>query len=126
MQTVNVKNIDNKHSEWKSSLSFYKDELGVFTKQLTEVAEKNTGNEVMQMVDHFQNQFLVQAENMDILKHDIDQHISMIAEKAIQRAGHIDKDEMITHTNLQERFETQALILKGLKDEFRKFLSKVM
>lgn len=126
MQTTNVKNIDNKHAEWNKSLGFYKDELDIFKERLDEVAEKNTAKETLQMVEHFQNQFMIQAENIDILQHDINEHVNEIAKETLQHAGHINSENMVGHINLEERFEKQTIIFKGLKEEFMKFLSKVM
>ena len=126
MQTLSVKNIDNQHSEWKSVLGFYKDELSIFNNRLTEVAAKNTTREVMQMVEHFQNQFLVQAENIDILQHDINEHVSTVAKQAQQYAGHIDQDQIPAHSVLQQRFEDEEDILRDIRATFMEFLSKVM
>jgi len=126
MQTTSVKNIDNNHSEWKNILGFYKDELDVFKERLNEVAQKNTGKEIMQMVEHFQNQFVIQSENIDILLHDINEHVSSLASEILHHAGHIDKHQIPEHFVLQERVEREALIFVGIKTEFMKFLSKVM
>ena len=126
MQTTNVKNLDNKHSEWIKTLGFYKDELAIFNKRLTKVAEKNTSMEVMQMVEHFQNQFLVQAENIDILQHDINEHVSVLAGEILDHAGHINSDNETIHFVLLERVEKAASIFKEMKEEFMKFLSKTM
>ena len=126
MQTTSVKNIDNKHSEWNNSLSFYKDELKIYKERLNEITEKNTTKEIMQLVEHFQNQFLIQAENIDILQHDINEHVSSIAKEVLQHAGHVDVGQIPVHAVLQGKVEKEAFIFKGIKEEFMKFLSKVM
>jgi hypothetical protein len=126
MQTINVKHISREHADWSASLGFYKDELAVFTRRLTEVAEKNTAIEITKNVEHFQNQFLLQAENIDILQHDINIHVSKLAREAQSHAGHINQEEQITHDKLKERFGAQESIFIALKEEFMKFLSKVM
>jgi len=126
MQTLNVKNIDNKHSEWKNILGFYKDELNIFRERLNEIAGKYTSKEVMQMVEHFQNQFLVQSESIDTLQHDINAHLNTIAKAAMLNAGHVAKDLEPAHTVLQERVERETVIFKDIKVEFMKFLSKLM
>lgn len=126
MQTTSVKKIDNKHIEWKKSLGFYKDELIILNKRLTEIAERNTGKDVMQMVERFQNQFLVQSENIDILQHDINEHITAIAQESLYNAGHINKNQVDTHQVLQERVEQQEIIFNDIKDDFMKFLCKRM
>ena len=126
MQTTNIKNIDNKHSEWSKNLGFYKDELTIFKERLKEIVEKNTAKETMQMAEHFQNQFLIQSENIDILQHDINEHTGLITKQVLQHAGHVNRDEATAHLVLLERVEREAFIFKGLKDELMKFLSKKM
>ncbi len=126
MQTENVKTIDNKSSDWAKWLGFYEEELNIFKERLDEVAAKNTAAEIVQMIEHFQNQFLIQAENIDILQHDINEHVHRMAKEIQQHAGHIDRKEMTTHASLNERFEAEVVIFKDLKEEFMKFLGKVM
>ena len=126
MQTTNIKKIDNHYSEWKSLLGFYKDELEVFKNRLNEVAEKNTSREIMQMTEHFQNQFLIQAENIDILLHDINEHLHLLANDVLRHGGHINKDEMMTRDLLKSGVEKEQEIFRQIKTEFMRFLSKVM
>jgi len=126
MQTTSIKKINGHHNEWKNALGFYKDELSIFNNRLTEVAARNTTREIMQMEEHFQNQFLIQAENIDILKHDINEHLKRMQQEAQLRAGHIDKGEIPIHFLLKERFENEEKVYAELKQEFDQFLSKVM
>ena len=126
MQTLSIKNIDNRHSEWKSVLGFYKDELKLFKNWLEEVALKNTSKEIMQMTEHFQNQFLIQAESIDILLHDINEHLHLLANNIQQHAGHIDKEQMEVRDILQSRFKKEQHIFREIKAEYMRFLSKTM
>ena len=126
MQTTSIKNVSYNHEEWKNALGFYKDELNVFKHRLTEVASKNTAKETMQLVEHFQNQFLIQHENIDILRHDINEHLIRMAKEVQLHAGHIDKDEVPVHFLLKERFENEQKVFTDLKEEFQQFLSKVL
>jgi hypothetical protein len=126
MQTTSIKNVSHNHEEWKNALGFYKDELTIFKNRLAEVASKNTAKETMQMVEHFQNQFLIQGENIDILRHDINGHLNRMAKEAHLYAGHIDKDEIPLHFLLKDRFEDEQKVYNGLKEEFQQFLSRVM
>lgn len=126
MQTLSVKNIDNRHSEWQSVLVFYKDELGFFKNRLEEVAAKNSSREIMQMTEHFQNQFLVQAESIDILLHDIHEHLHLLTKDVLQYAGHIGKEQMAARDLLQSRVKREQEIFRQIKIEFMRFLSKLM
>jgi hypothetical protein len=126
MQTTSIKNVTNEHAEWKSTLGFYKDELVIFKNRLTEVAGKNNSKENMQMTEHFQNQFLIQTENIDTLQHDINEHLNAMAKEVQDDAGHVSKEQLVTHVKLKTRFESEQKVFTGIKKEFTAFLSKVM
>jgi hypothetical protein len=126
METTSIKNVHSDYAGWQNALGFYKDELNVFTHRLTEIAGKNTRKETLQMVEHFQNQFIVQRENIDILHHDINAHLNGMATEMQQHAGHISSEQLATNRILQDRFESETKVFTGLKEEFKTFLEKEM
>ncbi|MBS1513363.1 MAG: hypothetical protein JST86_21175 [Bacteroidetes bacterium] len=126
MQNTSIKKVPVNHREWKVALGFCKDELKIFQHRLTEVAAKNTHREVLQLVEHFQNQFIIQAENIDILLHDIDEHVRHIKEELLAQAGHINKEEIPVHFLLQDRYESEHRVFEELKHEYMQFLAKIM
>lgn len=126
MQTTSNKHLSNEYQSWQNALGFYKDELGVYKNRLTEVAGKNTAQETMQQVEHFQNQFLIQIESIDTLSHDIKIHLSEMAGTMQDHAGHVSQEQLTTQAQLKERYETESKIFADLKVEFTQFLSKVM
>lgn len=126
MQTTSIKAAGSSYGEWKSNLSFYKDELNVFKKRLTEIVAKNNGKEIMRQVEHFENQFLLQGENIDILQHDISTHLGSMAAEAKEHAGHISTAQIAVDAQLKDRVESEAKVFAELRDEFMHFLSVVM
>ena len=126
MQSTSNKNLSKEHSEWKSALSFYKDELAVFKNRLTEVASKNTSLEISKEVEHFQNQFLIHHEGIDILHHDINEHLKTISQEMQDHAGHISHEQLDVHQALLDRFENEQKLFKEVKEKFMLFLSRVM
>jgi ABC-type phosphate transport system auxiliary subunit len=126
MQTTSSKHLHNDYQKWQQALGFYKDELGIYKNRLTEVAGKNTAMETMQAIEHFQNQFLIQTEQIDTLNHDIKVHLSEMAASIQERAGHVTQEQLAEQQRLQERYETQEHIFNSLKGEFTQFLAKVM
>jgi len=126
MQPTSIKKGTGNYGEWKSTLSFYKDELVIFKNRLTEIVQKNNGKEIMQQVEHFENQFLVQSEKIDILQHDINVHLNTMAQDVQQHAGHISTAALAEDSKLREQFESESRIYEALKTEFMQFLSKVM
>ncbi len=68
-------NIYKQHEEntdWMSRVAFYKDEITILQRILTEIASKNTGDEALKEVEHYQNQFIVQQDNLDHLAQEKD------------------------------------------------------
>jgi gas vesicle protein len=126
MNSVSTKNVGNEQDEWKSTLGFYKDELNVYKNRLTEVAGKNTSNEISSLVEHFQNQFLVQGEKIDQLKHDIKRHAKTMGSEIQETADQISAEHLGMHVQLKERVDTENKIFSELKEEFHGFLSRVM
>jgi hypothetical protein len=126
MQITSIKKGNHNHSEWKKALSFYKDEIHVFKNRLTEVAQKYTNKEIMQQVEHFENQFLLQSENIDILQHEINLHLNAIANDVKEKAGHISNAQIADDDRLNNQFESEKKVFAELKTEFMYFLSKVM
>ncbi len=126
MQTAHINSPSSEHAEWLSELSFHKDELAIFKKQLTDVAGKNTAVEIMKLVEHFENQFLVRTENIDILHHDINEHLGKIAQGLQEKTNQLLRDEASHHRTLKEKYNTESKLFADLKAEFNKFLSKVL
>ena len=126
MPTTQNNNPSTEHAEWVSELSFHKDELAFFKKQLTEVAGNNTAIETMKLVEHFENQFLVRTENIDILRHDINEHMGKIAKGLQEKTNQLLREEASHHKLLKESYHTENKLFANLKVEFNKFLSKVL
>ena len=57
------------NTEWTSKLNFYKDEIKIMTGRLEEVAAKNSSKEVLAQVERFQNQMIIQRNNIDEALH---------------------------------------------------------
>ena len=126
MPTTQTNNPSSEHAEWISELSFHKEELVFFKKQLTDLAGKNTAMEIMKLVEHFENRFLVRTENIDILHHDIKQHMGKVAKEIQEKTNQLLREEASHHKALKESFYTESKLFAGLKVEFNKFLSKVL
>ncbi len=127
MGKINVSHISNEHNYWLRSLNFYKTELSILKGILTEVAGKNTGKEVMKEVEHFENSFKVQADNIDRLAHDIHVNIDAIGRESKQSsAGYIDGKLFEDHKHLSSGFDNEAHVLGQTIQSFRKFAAQWM
>jgi hypothetical protein len=118
--------LHEEHKTWLNKLLFYKDELKIMADRIMEVAEKNTSNEVRSLVDHFQNQLIIQKEQIDILNHDIKSHESYL-QKAVQKnPNNIEHEKFSDHINHRESIAVFEKLFRELREELIDFLSKWM
>ena len=88
--STTVAHCGNDHSAWLKSIDFYKGEFALMDRRLLEIAAKNTGAAVMLQVAHFQNQFIIQRNNMDELKHLVREHEATVLQDAKAHSGRIN------------------------------------
>ncbi|MES1225935.1 MAG: hypothetical protein ABUT20_61220 [Bacteroidota bacterium] len=124
-----TKHIDELHFEhrlWISEAKFYVDELKIYQNRLEEVAQKNTKQEVRQQIEHFQNQFIIQKEQLDILSHEVNEHEQFLAKFALEHPTAIDHKLFADHKSMLDKMEAFKKIYSELKKEFNHFLSAWM
>jgi ribosomal protein S24E len=126
MTYTSVAHCGTDHSHWIKDLGFYDDELDTLEKRLLEIVQKNNGSEVMAGVEHFQNQFVVQRNNIDELLHAVHEHDRVVAKEAQEHAGKIKSTEVDHHLQLKEQMESFEKVFNELRHEYNGFLSKWM
>jgi len=127
MNKVSITHINNSHGDWLRSLDFYKQEIGVLRSRLTEVAGKNTAPDVMKQVEHYENQFKVQVNNIDTLAHEIKTNVESIGKEAhASTAGYVDSSLLAHHNTLGQRFDTEEKTVKDLRHSFMNFAAEWM
>lgn len=112
-------------SAWKSDIQLVRSEIDTFRDQLGEIATKNSHEEVLKGVEHFQNQFTRQLEVSDELMHDLHAADHGLAELT---ANNRNSEHILTPVNadLRDRAETYHNLFAELKNEYRSFLEKWM
>ncbi|MBK7682775.1 MAG: hypothetical protein KA347_04025 [Bacteroidia bacterium] len=124
MEKKLVYDLHEEHVQWINKMLFYKDEIKVMQNRLSEVAGKNTNHEVQAMVEHFQNQLIVQNEQADILKHTIKQYENTIESHLNKNDVAADKLKWNDHSDLREKVEMFEKIINELRGELIDFLAK--
>ncbi len=114
------------HSEWLKKLDFYKTEIGILEKRLEEVNAKNTSLDARAGVEHFQNQFIVQRNNIDELKHIVNEHSHNAFEVAKEHAGKVNDHITDEHLKLEDDINQFEKIVNELRQEFNVYLTKWM
>lgn len=123
---VYLSDLHFEHRQWISELHFWEEEITSFRKRLGEVVVRYTSNEIRASIEHFQNQFILHDEVIDILKKDVKTHEKMVAQEAEEKPVAIDRVKFDDHITLRDRMDTQRTIYGELKSEYYSFLSKSM
>jgi hypothetical protein len=110
--------------DWKKSLLFYKDDLKVLTNRLTELVSKNTSKEVLSESEHFQNQFILQREQLDILSHDLEHQLKFMERSISPYTKRLGSEVLQKQNALRDRIDVAEKILRELKHDFYKLLAK--
>ncbi|HEX9150478.1 MAG TPA: hypothetical protein VF842_00245, partial [Flavobacterium sp.] len=114
------------HKTWLNKLAFYEDELKIMDNRILEVAKKNTAKEVRSLADHFNNQLIIQKEQIDILTHDIKSHELYLEAAALDNPNSIDTEKFFDHKKHRESIATFEKLFKDLREDLIEFLSKWM
>ena len=114
------------HERWTKQLEFYKDELLTYNHRLEEIVTRYNGRGVMKELESFQNKFIRQNEVIDILKHDIHEHETVLAKSFIENPTASDHRLFDYHDGLRNRMDIFVKLYSELKTGFMRYLSKYM
>lgn len=114
------------NKEWANNLLFYKDEIKILTGRLEEIVSKNNTKEVLMLIEHFQNQLLIQRGQIDILNHAINVQNDLIAKEIKQNEIAVDRRSIDDHSVLRENIKGFETNFKSLRIELKDFFSKWM
>ena len=126
MSYTTITRIGTDHTIWQKGFGFYKDELDIMESRLTEIAKRNPTFQARQGVEHFQNQFIVQRNNIDELKHEVNIYVSKLGTDAQQHGGRMESHMIDEHATLHEKYEDFERVMNILRHEFNEYLSKWM
>jgi hypothetical protein len=90
-------------------------------------SRKNTGVAVSKDVDHFENQFKIQLDNIATFIHNVKDNIAKIAaETEASSAGYIDGELQTAHSSFEDTFETEEKNINELRGTFHQFAAEWM
>lgn len=121
-----ISELHEEHKTWLNKLLFYKDELKIMDNRILEVAKKNTSKEEQSLIDHLNNQLIIQKEQINILTHDIKSHESYLNVAVIDNDKDIDNESFLDHKKHRESIAIFEKLFKDLREELIDFLSKWM
>ncbi len=111
--------------EWAKTIQFFEDEIHLFENRLEEVVNSNTKKEILAEAEHFQNLFILQKEQFDMLKHDIHEQEIQIR-KNIEAQNQVNNRIIEKQNILNGNMQQVEKIFKETKQNFYRFLSKVL
>jgi uncharacterized protein YnzC (UPF0291/DUF896 family) len=126
MSYTNTEKLGIEHTEWLKAIDFYDSEMDILENRLIEIVQKNNKSSVLAEVEHFQNQFIVQRNNIDEMRHNIKEHMHKVETESIRHAGHIPSELVGEHTAVKDSLVSFEKVIQELRKEFNDFLSKHM
>ena len=126
MEKKYVYDLHAEHKEWLNKLAFCKDEIKMMRNRLAEVAGKYTDHEVQAMVEHFQNQLIVQDEQADITRHNVKEYENVLQDHLKKNEVAADHLKWNDHTNMRDQIETFERIFHDLRRELITFIARWM
>ena len=126
MKTEKIYTRHEQNKEWMNSLLFYNDEMKVMNHRIEEIAAKNSSKEILAQVEHFQNQLIVQHDNVDGLKHDINLSNDAIVKQIKESDVALERKRMKEQSDFETKIKDFEKVFSELKNELNVFLSKWM
>lgn len=114
------------HQTWLNYLSFYADELQILQKRLEEIAKKYTDQDILVEVEHFQNQFILQKEQLDLLKHEIGSRENQIESAFTENSILAGNRRPDAEEDLAEQVDTYVRLFHDMKDDFYRFVARYL
>ena len=126
MKHINIKHIESLHGDALRGLDFYNTELGILQERLSEIAGKNTALDVQEQVDHFQNQFIIQANVIKLLTQTLHDNSKKIKTEVHELAGFVDAGDIEENEDLYGDYLMEEKIFNELRHEFNRFAAERM
>lgn len=114
------------NTEWMSKLDFYKDEIAILKGRLEEITTKNNAPEVLSQVEHFQNQWIIQRNNIDEISHQVKANEASLLKEINSNPVAVDHRKTEYHAQEQELVNSFEKNFNDLRQEFNAFSAKWM
>lgn len=126
METKKIYELHEEHKEWLNNLAFYKDEIKVMQNRISEVASKNSAADVLKQIEHFQNQLIIQRNNIDELSHSIKDHENYLENRVNENPTAVDHRKVNDHPKMRDSYTSFDKVFNELRKELNAFLAKWM
>ena len=124
MNDQKIPGILTEHGAWLGTLDTYREEIQVLERRLAEVAARKTDFEARQGIEHFQNQFVVQRNNIDEARHRVHAHEDSVARHLVPDLGPEGTSDVSEHADIRSEIDGLVKVWEELKAEFNQFFLK--
>ena len=114
------------NGHWLNNLKFYNDEVVIMENRLSEIASKNNSKVVMASVEHFQNQLIVQKQNVDEISHAVRSNEEALQKEIASNPVAADHRKASYHDKEKELVTAFEKNFNELRSEFKTFAAKWM
>lgn len=114
------------NSQWLNDLKFYDDEIGILKNRLAEIAAKNNHKDVLASVEHFQNQLIVQKQNIDEIMHAVKSNEAAMQKNIAANPVSADHRHISYHGREKEMVSSFEKNFNALRSEFKNFAAEWM
>ncbi|MEO2051438.1 MAG: hypothetical protein ABGX00_06705 [Allomuricauda sp.] len=112
------------HKQWQNELEFWEDELKLFNHRLEELVTFHDDKDVLEKLEHYQNEFILHREIIENLLETIEEHEANIAGHSKMGMVSLDVPFVKKHLEIRTNMEDERWIYADLKKEFYQFLTK--
>lgn len=114
------------NNEWINKLKFYTDEISIIKHRLEDLVTKNSKAEVLAQVERFQNQMIVQKNNIDEIAHAVKLNEETLQTEIKNNPIAADHRKADYHVKEKEAIESFEKNFNEIRAEFKTFAAKWM
>ena len=123
MVTTDISQLNAECTTWRAKLRNSRQELIQNQQRLQQPASRQLPKNVLQDIEHYENQFRIQLLNIHDLKQAIKEHERKL-ERESASGKPADDSTWSTHEDLYQKYHYLDTTLQELKDEFNRFLQQ--
>jgi hypothetical protein len=116
----------SENNEFLEKLSFYKDDIKILQNRLDEVVSKNNSSDCLKEVEHFQNQLIIQRNNIDEIKHKVVVDEDRLVKEIEKNEVAVDHRKVDFHQDEKDAIETFEKNFNEIRKELNLFFTKWM
>jgi hypothetical protein len=126
MKKTSIKHLTFAHQACLRGLDFYEIELRFLQERLDEIAGDNTGHEVSEGIEHFQNQLIIHRDQINQLKHRIEVNLDQVAAELQQSENFIQQATVDAAVQIGLDYDQEEQFFKTLRQDFNRFAAEWM